>query len=126
MPKVVNFIAGVVLLLCGLVGCFYPDLVGEYYGMRFDQLDAKTTVRVLGGFCAGVGSLFVFFAITLQQQRPLLFCLMVVLASFALPRMLGLYIDGFNQASMVYELIFEAISLVFIVGVFLTMKPVNR
>jgi hypothetical protein len=125
-PKVVNVLAGILLIACGLAACFWPDGVADDYGMHFIELQAKTTIRVVGGFFLGVGYLFVFFAYTISDQRPLLFCLGIVLASFALPRMLGLFLDGFHQTTMVYELLFELLCLIGVVWMRLRMKPIAR
>lgn len=115
IAKTINLTAGVVLLVCGIVACLYPSAVGEYYGMTFVEMDAKTTVRVFGGFCCGVAYLLMYFAWRLEDQIPLLFSLAVILLSFAAPRLLGLIMDGFDQQKMVYELVFEVVSLVFVI-----------
>lgn len=113
--KVINVIAGVVLFVCGVVACLLPILVGDYYGIAFIELEAKTTVRVLGGFCCGIGGLLVYFALRSHDQKPILFALAIILLSFALPRFFGLIMDGFDQQKMVYELVFEIISLMIVV-----------
>jgi len=112
--RVVNIVAGSILIGCGVLGCFWPVLVADYYGLVIEQLDAKTMIRTLAGFCAGVGCLLVYFAMHLDNQRPILLVLIVVLLSFALPRTLGLLIDGFAQPLMWYELGFELLALIFV------------
>ncbi len=118
MPKKVNLLAGVLLACCGVLACFYPQASADYYGLGLERLEAKTTIRVVGGFFAGIGILFLIFACRLQQQKNLLLCLAVVMASFSLPRILGLYLDGLNQTLMIYELLFELIFLTFVVWVY--------
>lgn len=116
IAQLTNIIGGFILFVCGIVGCFYPDAVAAYYGFEYVQLEAKTTVRVLAGFCMGVGGLLMHFAYHCANQRPILFSLWVILASFALPRLFGLVVDGVNQPAMWYELAFEVSALV-VVGI---------
>jgi hypothetical protein len=125
-PKRVNVFAGVLLVVCGLVACLWPDSVANYYGMHLMELQAKTSIRAVGGFFVGVGYLFIFFAYTVSNQRPLLFCLAIVLLSFALPRIFGLYLDGFHQMTMVYELLFELLCLMGVVWLYVRVKPIAR
>jgi hypothetical protein len=115
VANIMNMTAGIVLLACGIVACVWPILVGDYYSMAFLAPEAKTTVRVLGGFCCGVGYLLMHFSRCLHDQRPLLFCVGVILLSFALPRFFGLLMDGFAQQKMVYELVFEVVCLMVVV-----------
>jgi hypothetical protein len=118
MAKSANVIASIVLCVCGVVACLFPAMVGDYYGMAFLEPDAKTTVRVLGGFCCGIAYLLAHFAYRLHDQKPLLFCVAVILLSFALPRFLGLVIDGVDQPKMIYELVFEVVSLMIVVRLY--------
>jgi hypothetical protein len=120
-----NMIGGFILLACGVVGCFSPDAVASYYGFVYEQLEAKTTVRVLAGLCMGVGGLLMYFAYYCDNQRPIIFSLGIILLSFALPRLLGLIVDGFNQPDMWYELLFEIGALLFVVYVYRRYRAAN-
>lgn len=118
MPKITNISAGVLLVLCGLAACFTPLLVADYYGFVFEQIQAKTTLRVIGGFFIGVGGLFIYLALQLKSQQSLLLALIVILVSFALPRILGLIVDGASQEGMWHELAFEVLALLFVIWVY--------
>ncbi|MFT7389229.1 MAG: hypothetical protein ACI8VC_002494 [Candidatus Endobugula sp.] len=122
LAKSTNIIGGFILLACGVVGCFYPDAVASYYGFVYEQLEAKTTIRVLAGLCMGVGGLLMYFAYRCVDQRPILFSLWVILLSFALPRFLGLLIDGFSQSLMLYELTFEVVAIIVVACIYTIYK----
>jgi hypothetical protein len=122
LAKSTNVIGGFILLLCGVIGCFYPDVVASYYGFVYERLEAKTTIRVLAGLCMGVGGLLIYFAYYCVDQRPVLFSLFVVLLSFAAPRLLGLLLDGFSQTSMWCELAFEAAAIMVVGYVYVRYK----
>ncbi|EGG95468.1 hypothetical protein IMCC1989_2835 [gamma proteobacterium IMCC1989] len=117
LAKSTNIVGGFILFVCGIVGCFFPDAVANYYGFVYEQLEAKTTVRVLAGLCMGVGGLLMYFACCCYDQRPVLLSLGVILISFAAPRLLGLIVDGIDQPNMWYELLFEISALLFVVYV---------
>jgi len=126
LAKSTNIIGGFILLACGVVGCFFPDAVANYYGFVYEQVEAKTTMRVLGGLCMGVGGLLMYFAFYSDDQRPVVLSLGVFLASFALPRLLGLMVDGVDQPGMWYEFFFEICSLLFVVYVYRRCSATNR
>ena len=126
LAKSTNIIGGFILLACGVVGCFFPDVVADYYGFVYAQVEAKTTMRVLAGLCMGVGGLIVYFACRSDDQRPVVLSLGVILASFALPRLLGLMVDGFDQTDMWYELFFEISSILFVAYVYCRCSAANR
>ncbi len=111
ISKVANIVAGFILMVCGVVGCLWPVSVADYYGLVITLPDAKTMIRSMSGFCAGVGCLFVYFGVFLGDQRPVLLTLMIVLCSFAFPRIVGLLVDGLMQPLMWYELAFELFAL---------------
>ncbi|MGS2716662.1 DUF4345 family protein [Eionea flava] len=125
LTRSTNIIGGLILLACGCIGCFYPDAVAAYYGFEYQQLAAKTTIRVLAGFCMGVGGLLMYFGYHCSDQRPILLSLWVILASFALPRALGLWLDGVDQPTMWPELGFELLAL-FVVGVIYLRNKVRE
>lgn len=122
LARSTNIIGGLILLACGWIGCFYPDAVAAYYGFEYQQLDAKTTVRALAGFFAGVGGLLMYFGYRCSNQRPILFSLWVILASFAFPRVLGLWLDGVDQPIMWPELGFELLALLVVGVIYLRYK----
>jgi hypothetical protein len=126
LAKSTNIIGGFILLACGVVGCFFPDAVANYYGFVYEQVEAKTTMRVLGGLFMGVGGLLMYFACNSDDQRPVVISLGVILAGFALPRLLGLMVDGIEQPDMWYELLFEICSLLFVVYVYRRCSATNR
>jgi hypothetical protein len=119
LAKITNLIAGLLLMACGVAACFLPDSVAAYYGFSFDEVQAKTTLRVIGGFFIGVAYLFVYFALRLSNQQPLLYALCILLASFALSRIISIWIDGVVQVGMWYELSFELVSLVLVIMVYI-------
>ena len=71
IAKTMNVTAGFVLLVCGMIACLYPGAVSEYYGMAFIETDAKTTVRVLGGFCCGVAYLLMHFGVVFRESKAI-------------------------------------------------------
>lgn len=122
LAKSTNIIGGFLLLVCGVVGCFFPDTVAAYYGYSYEQPSATITMRVLAGLFISVGYLLMHFAWQCDNQQPVLFSLWIVLLSFAVPRMLGLWLDGASQSMMWYELGFEVFALVVVAWVYLAYK----
>ncbi len=116
--KLTNYVAGLLLMLCGVMACFFPIIVGDYYGMKLEQAQAITTLRVVGGFFISVGWLFIIFARKNAHNKELLFSLLVIMIGFAASRILGLIIDGVQQSSMLYELYFELFCIVFVAYVY--------
>jgi len=116
-------IAKYFIILCGLVYfgfgtfvCLMPDRVSEFYGFGLQGLDAKTELRAIGGLNMGIGVLFVYFALTAIDQKPILFALAVLMCCLVLSRCYGLFVDGYDQPITIKELIFELIVLVAAVG----------
>jgi len=116
MAKILNISIGVLFLMLGLFGVFFPETVGEYYGWSYQTLQSKTQLRVLLGSFAGIGCLLIYLGYQCADQRPVLFALAILNISYILPRVVGLVVDGLEQPLIMYELLFE-VSLLLVIRV---------
>lgn len=124
-----NIVAGVLLFACGIAALFFPNAVADYYGFVYEQLSAKTTMRVIGGFFFAVGYLFIHCSCRADEdtQIMILHSLLLVMVGFAGARLLGLLLDGFSQPLMMYELIFESVVITWLLVVHtVTKKPIQH
>lgn len=110
--RIINLTAGVLLFILGLVGFFIPEW---FFTAKYDVLtptpQAKTILRVMMGFMATIGALWLFSVFVLQDPKKLLAATIIMTLGFVLSRLGGLMIDGWAQTHTYHELIFEIMAL---------------
>ena len=107
-----NIFCALVFIIVGIMGIMYPDGAAKFYGLSLNTLDGKTEIRALSGFGLSVGVVLGYFAFKLDNQKPILLSLGIILLGYIIPRLIGLYLDGINQPIIHKELLFEVVILI--------------
>ena len=112
----INFLAGILLLILGLAGYASPEwFFTQKYDVIMPTPQSKTILRVMMGFMAVMGTLWLSACLLFFDQRRLLLLTGVMTSGFVAARLGGLLIDGFEQHFTYIELSFELIALFIIV-----------
>ena len=123
LPLLINFTAGILLLILGLAGYAAPEW---FFTQKYDVLtptpQSKTILRVMMGFMAVMGALWLSACLLFFHQRRLLLLTGIMTAGFIASRLGGLLIDGFDQHFTYIELGFEMIALVIIIFVYTSSR----
>ncbi|MGB1449265.1 MAG: DUF4345 family protein [Flavobacteriaceae bacterium] len=124
LPSIINFIAGLLLLILGLTGYASPEwFFTEKYDVLMPSAQSKTILRVMMGFMAVMGVLWLTACVFFFQQRRLLLLTGIMTFGFVAARTGGLFIDGFDQHFTYIELAFESLALLIIITVYLATRP---
>jgi len=116
LPISINFLAGILLLILGLAGYASPEwFFTQKYDVIMPTPQSKTILRVMMGFMAVMGTLWLSACLLFFDQRRLLLLTGVMTSGFVAARLGGLLIDGFEQHFTYIELSFELIALFIIV-----------
>jgi hypothetical protein len=83
---------------------------------------SKTILRVMMGFMAVMGALWLAACVLFFNQRRLLLLTGIMTAGFVASRLGGLLIDGVDQHFTYIELGFELIALVMIIAVYTSTR----
>ena len=98
LPLLINFTAGLLLLILGLAGYAAPEW---FFTQKYDVLtptpQSKTILRVMMGFMAVMGALWLSACLLFFHQRRLLLLTGIMTSGFIVSRLGGLLIDGFDQ-----------------------------
>lgn len=123
LPLLINFIAGLLLLILGLSGYAAPEW---FFTHKYDVLmptpQSKTILRVMMGFMAVMGALWLAACVLFFNQRRLLLLTGIMTSGFIASRLGGLLIDGIEQHFTYIELGFELVALVIIVAVYTSTR----
>ena len=123
LPISINFLAGILLLIIGLAGYASPEwFFTQKYDVIMPTPQSKTILRVMMGFMAVMGTLWLTACLLFFDQRRLLFLTGVMTSGFVAARLGGLLIDGFEQHFTYIELSFELIALFIIIVVYRTSR----
>lgn len=126
LPLLINFTAGLLLLILGLAGYAAPEW---FFTQKYDVLmptpQSKTILRVMMGFMAVMGALWLFACLLFFRQRRLLLLTGIMTSGFIASRLGGLLIDGFDQHFTYIELGFEIIALVIIIIVYISSRRIK-
>ncbi len=120
--KFINYNCGVLLLLIGFICFIFPEWFMALYDTELKTSQSKTEIRSLSGFVFSIGYLFCYFTYHTKNQIAILYSVIIVLLSFVLSRIFGLFVDGFDQTITYYELGFEAVALAIILIVYFKNK----
>ena len=124
LPTIINFTAGLLLLMLGLAGYASPDwFFTQKYDVLMPSAQSKTILRVMMGFMAVMGTLWLSACIFFFNQRRLLLLTGIMTSGFIASRLGGLLIDGFDQHFTYIELGFEMIALVITIIVYTSTRP---
>lgn len=116
LPITINFLAGVLMLFLCLTGYASPEwFFTQKYDVIMPTPQSKTILRVMMGFMAVMGTLWLSACLLFFDQRRLLLLTGVMTSGFVAARLGGLLIDGFEQHFTYIELSFELIALFIIV-----------
>ena len=116
LPISISFLAGILLLILGLAGYASPEwFFTQKYDVIMPTPQSKTILRVMMGFMAVMGTLWLSACLLFFDQRRLLLLTGVMTSGFVAARLGGLLIDGFEQHFTYIELSFELIALFIIV-----------
>ncbi len=119
LPSIINFSAGILLLTLGLAGYASPQwFFTEKYDVLMPTPQSKTILRVMMGFMAVMGSLWLAACVFFFNQRRLLLLTGIMTAGFVAARLGGLLIDGRAQYFTYIEIGFEIIALIVIITVY--------
>lgn len=126
LPLLINFTAGLLLLILGLAGYAAPEW---FFTQKYDVLtptpQSRTILRVMMGFMAVMGALWLSACPLFFHQRRLLLLTGIMTAGFIPSRPGGLLIDGFDQHFTYIELGFEMIALVIIIIVYISSRRIK-
>ena len=126
LPLLINFTAGLLLLILGLAGYAAPEW---FFTQKYDVLTptpkSKTILRVMMGFMAVMGALWLSACLLFFHQRRLLLLTGIMTSGFIVSRLGGLLIDGFDQHFTYIELGFEMIALVIIIIVYISSRRIK-
>ena len=123
LPISINFLAGILLLILGLAGYASPEwFFTQKYDVIMPTPQSKTILRVMMGFMAVMGTLWLTACLLFFDQRRLLLLTGVMTSGFVAARLGGLLIDGFEQHFTYIELSFELIALFIIIVVYRTSR----
>jgi len=114
IAKKINYLAGGVLLILGILCFVFVDDFTKMYNISLLTIQGKTEMRVISGFSFIVGYLLLYFTYISKKQKKVLFATMLITSYFLFARLIGLVIDGFSQEMTYYELFLELVGFVFI------------
>lgn len=124
LPIIINLFAGILLLVLGLAGYASPEwfFTDKYY-VLMPSPQSKTILRVMMGFMAVMGTLWLAACVLFFNQRRLLLLTGIMTAGFVASRIGGLLIDGLDQHFTYIEMGFEIIALIVIIVVYRLTQP---
>ena len=95
ISRIIILLAGTLLFLLGLIGFFNPEwFFTEKYDLITPTPQSKTILRVMMGFMATVGLLWLMAYRRVQHPRLLFQATIIITLGFVLSRVGGLMIDG--------------------------------
>jgi len=109
MARALLCINGIFWIGYGVFCTFWPEVVAEFIGYKFNSADAIIEViSMYGGLEFGLGVLFLYCGIKEQETVRGLLLMFVVMGSLALWRILGLVMHGgeitiYTQYGIPYE-----------------------
>lgn len=119
LPSIINFFAGVLLFLLGLIGYVMPDwFFNQKHEVQMPTPQSVTILRVTMGFMATIGVIWFSAWWTCREQRRLLLYTGILTSGFVFSRLGGLFLDGLIQHFTYIELGFEVIALFIIIQVY--------
>lgn len=119
LPITINLFAGILLLVLGLAGYASPEwFFTDKYDVLMPSPQSKTILRVMMGFMAVMGTLWLAECVLFFNQRRLFLLTGIMTAGFVASRIGGLLIDGLDQHFTYIELGFEIIALLIIIVVY--------
>lgn len=119
LPSIINFTAGLLLLILGLAGYASPEwFFTEKYDVLTPSPQSKTILRVMMGFMAVMGVIWLIACVFFFNQRSLLRLTGIMTSGFIAARAGGLFIDGFDQKFTYIEMGFETVALLVIISVY--------
>ena len=126
LPQWINALAGLLLLVLGIMGYASPEwFFTQKYDVLMPSSQSKTILRVMMGFMATIGFLWVLAAFQLKDQARVLHATAFLTFGFILSRILGLFLDGFDQTFTYIELGFEMVALIVILVILGSLKSEN-
>lgn len=126
LPQWINALAGLLLLVLGIMGYASPEwFFTQKYDVLMPSSQSKTILRVMMGFMATIGFLWVWAAFQLKDQARVLHATAFLTFGFILSRILGLFLDGFDQTFTYIELGFEMVALIVILVILGLLKSEN-
>ena len=118
-PSIINFLAGTLLFVLGISGYASPEwFFTQKYDVLMPTAQSTTILRVMTGFMATIGVLWLIACLMFFNQKRLLLFTGILTTGFVLSRTGVLLLDGFNQHFTYIELGFEAIALLIIIVVY--------
>ena len=124
LPIIINLFAGILLLVLGLAGYASPEwFFTDKYDVLMPSPQSKTILRVMMGFMAVMGTLWLAACVLFFNQRRLLLLTGIMTAGFVTSRIGGLLIDGLDQHFTYIEMGFEIIALIVIIVVYRLTQP---
>lgn len=124
LPITINLFAGILLLVLGLAGYASPEwFFTDKYDVLMPSPQSKTILRVMMGFMAVMGTLWLAACVLFFNQRRLLLLTGIMTAGFVASRIGGLLIDGLDQHFTYIEMGFEIIALIVIIVVYRLTQP---
>ena len=124
LPTIIKFTAGLLLLMLGLAGDASPEwFFAHEYDVLMPSPQSRTILRVMMGFMAVMGTIWLAACVLFFNQRRLLLLTGIMTAGFVASRIGGLLIDGLEQPFTYFELGFETIALIVIIVVYRLTRP---
>lgn len=119
LPSIINFTAGLLLLILGLAGYASPEwFFTEKHDVLTPSPQSKTILRVMMGFMAVMGVIWLIACVFFFNQRSLLRLTGIMTSGFIAARAGGLFIDGFDQKFTYIEMGLETVALLVIISVY--------
>ena len=123
LPTLINFSAGLLLFVLGLVGYASPEwFFTQKYDVIMPSPQSKTILRVIMGFMATMGAIWLAASFFFTKQRRLLVVTGIMTSGFILSRAGGLLLDGLEQHFTYIEMGFETIAF----GIIITAYNLSR
>ena len=119
LPSVINFFTGAFLFLLGLIGYVMPEwFFSQKHEVQMPTPQSVTILRVMMGFMATTGVIWLSAWWIILDQRRLLLYTGILAAGFVFSRLGGLFLDGLDQHFTYIELGVEVIALFIIIQVY--------
>jgi hypothetical protein len=121
--KLINFSAGLLLLILGVSGYFSPEwFFTEKYDVLMPSVQSHTILRVMMGFMTTIGIFWIIISQFYSNQKQFLLFTAALTFGFIISRVGGLFIDGFDQYFTYIELGFELVALTVILAVYFMLQ----
>ncbi len=124
LAKKFNLVTGFIYIAIGIFGVVSPDKLADFFNFTLQNIESQTELMAISGFNFGIGYLIIHFALQAESQKYVLFANAILALSLFIPRIIGLYLYGYDQPLIIKELIFEL--FVFIIAVILYFKNTDN